>query len=233
MSSADAEHHALGSAANLLPFSMGAGGAGGAATAGEWTYSSIVTPITSGGASTPGQVAEFEVVATGDNFPGPGASTLDAVSLIKGYANSRGLPNVLDPNAPADADDIAGFTPENWISAIFNEGTDQDSTVIDDMTTENNIAPYPFENDGVHTDTMYPGGPNQLTGLELHDFVNIFEANLDNGIGIQRLKGGNFPCGLIAIDWTPLGDNAANVVIQVDLVPGNHRGYLCEPMTEM
>jgi hypothetical protein len=225
---ADATHHQAGSVANLLPVDL----SGNQATPGEWIYSSIVTPITSGGASTPGQVAEFEIIATGDNFPGAApASTLDAVSLIKGYANSRGLPNVLDPNAPGDAEDIGGFTPENWISAIFNEGTDQDSTVIDDMTSENNIAPYPFENDGINTDTQYPGGANQLPGLEWHDLLQIYETNVTNGVGIQRAKGGNFPCGLIAIDWLPV--NTSNLVVQIDLVPGYHRGYLCEPMTEM
>ena len=78
---------------------------------------------------------------------------------------------------------------------------------------------------------MYPGGANQLDGLEWHDTVNIFEANATFGIGTQRMKGGLFPCGLICFDWTP--DEAANLVIQVDLVPGHHRGYLCEPMTEM
>jgi hypothetical protein len=54
-----------------------------------------------------------------------------------------------------------------------------------------------------------------------------------NSISTQRLKGGNFPCGLIAIEWTPTGDPQGNLAIQVDLVPGHHRGYLAEPMTEM
>ena len=38
--------------------------------------------------------------------------------------------------------------------------------------TDNNIAPYPFENDGANVDTMYPGGANQLPGLMLHDLVS-------------------------------------------------------------
>ena len=48
---------------------------------------------------------------------------------------------------------------------------------------------------------------------------------------MTRIKGGNFPCGLVRFDWTP--ETTSNIVIQIDLVPGNHRGYLCEPMTEM
>ena len=47
------------------------------------------------------------------------------------------------------------------------------------------------------------------------------------------MKGGAFPCGLIRVSSTltiPEGDSA---LLQVNLVPGTHRGYLCEPMTEM
>ena len=156
---------------------------------------------------------------------------MNAVSLIEGYAASRALPNVLDPNTPDDAQDTASQTPENWLQAIFNEGTGQSSDVIDIMQTENEIAPYPFEGDGTATDTQYPGGANQMAGLEWHDFVTIYETNSTNGVGIQRLKGGSFPCGLVCVDWTP--DEAANLVIQIDMIPGHHRGYLCEPMTEM
>jgi hypothetical protein len=223
---ADSRHHAAGFAANLLPLDS----AGTIAEAGEWESSKMVVPNTA--AAAPGtRINNFEIIAVGGNYPGAGASGLDAVSLIDGYAASRGLPNVLDPNAPDDSADADGATPENWMVATFNEATGQDDAVISDMITENNLAPYPFENDGTNIDTMYPGGANQLSALEFHDFVNIFETNATHGVGIQRLKGGNFPCGLICIDHTP--SEAANLLIQVDLVPGHHRGYLAESMTEM
>ena len=221
---ADQQHHTAGYAANLLPLS----GAGIPAVAGEWVSSKYVVPDTT---SPTGGVNNFEIIATGASFPGGGASGLNAVSLIEGYANSRGLPYTDDPNVPDDVADANGPTPENWLSALFNEGTSQDDQVLDDMRTENDQAPYPFENDGTHVDTMYPGGETQLAGMQWHDFVTIYESNTVNGISNQRLKGGNFPCGLVCIDWTP--DEAANLVIQVDLIPGSHRGYLCEPMTEM
>jgi hypothetical protein len=221
---ADADHHQLGFGANLLPVSYS-----GTSAPGEWIASKAVVPF---GPASPGNTAEFEFIATGANFPGASAATgMNAVSLIEGYAASRGLPYSEDPNTPADADDASGSTPENWMAAIFNEGTDQTSEVLEVMIDENNIAPYPFEGDGTSVDTMYPGGANQMSGLEWHDIVTLFEANATNGVGTQRVKGGNFPCGLMAIDWTPA--DAANVVLQIDLVPGNHRGYLCEPMTEM
>jgi hypothetical protein len=221
---ADAQHHAAGRAANLLPRAA----SGLPALAGEWEMSKAIIPF---GPSSPANTNEVEFIATGVSYPGAGASGLDAVSLIEGYAASRGLPEINDPNVPDDSSDASGSTPENWITAMFNEGTDQDSEVLADMLVQNNKAPYPFENDGVSVDTMYPGGANQLAGLVWHDLVTIYEANAVNGIGIQRAKGGNFPCGLICIDHTPA--EPANLVIQIDHVPGNHRGYLCEPMTEM
>lgn len=224
---ADADHHAAGYAGNLRPWAQG-----GQFTAGEWEASKIVVPLTTpAGAIQPGQVIDRELVAVGANYPGAGASGLDAVSLIEGYASSRGLPNVLDPNVPGDLDDAGGSTPENWLTAMFNEGTNVDSNVLDDMSTENNIAPYPFENDGVNVDTMYPNGANQAPGLEIHDITFITPTTIG---GQSHMKGGNFPCGLIRIDT--LNDPTAEsqvIFLQIDLVPGNHRGYLCEPMMEM
>ncbi len=220
---ADAGHHTAGYAANLLPLSPG-----GTYVPGEWEASKFQIPDNTLGAT--GGVREREVVAVGANFPGAGASGFNAVSLIEGYANSRGLPNVLDPNAPADAGDVVG-SGENWIAQLDSEGTQQIDAVIDDMISENNIAPYPFENDGVNVDTMYPGGANQGTGLAFHDTEYITGTTVG---GTTRLQGGLFPCGLIKITVRNYDEsNALSNSLYVDLVPGHHRGYLCEPMTEM
>lgn len=223
---ADSTHHTAGYAANLLPSALG-----GVFTAGEWSSSKISVPLVSpAGAFSPGETVERELIATGASYPGASAATgFDAVSLIEGYAASRGLPNIADPNTPDDASDTGGGTPENWMQAIFNEGTDQSADVLDDMITENTIAPYPFEGDGVATDTQYPGGANQGTGLQIHDVELISPTTIG---GTSRLKGGNFPCGLMRFDMVNTG-TTSNLILQVDLVPGNHRGYLCEPMTEM
>jgi len=223
---ADGDHHSLGYGANLLPHSSATLGAAiQDAVAGEWEPSKLVIPKTNGTDDT----ISHEIIAVGSNYPGTGASGFNAVSLIEGYAASRGLPDILDPNTPDDSALANGSTPQNYLSAMFNEGTDQASDVIDDMISENNLAPYPFENDGVHTDTMYPGGANQLSSLEIHDQEFITGSTIG---GTTRLKGGNFPCGLIAI--STFGFKALDRLnIQVSLVPGSHRGYLCEPMTEM
>jgi len=101
-------HHSVGFGQNWLP---------GGYTAGEWSASKISVPLVSpAGAFNPGETVERELIAVGPSYPGAAAGTgLDAVSLIEGYAASRGLPNISDPNTPADASDIGGGTPENWI----------------------------------------------------------------------------------------------------------------------
>lgn len=222
---ADDIHHQAGFGANLLPFAPT-----GVAAPGEWEPSKVVIPNT----ANPGFSTEREILATGANFPGLGASGFNAVSMIEGYAASRGLPNILDPNTPDDAASVDGPNPANWMQAIFNEGTNQDEQIIEDMVSENNVAPYPFENGpivggGTYGDTQYPGGANQLQGLQYHDQSSITPSTIG---GHTFLKGGNFPCGLMRFTWNP-SDTTANLAIQIDLVPGNHRGYLCEPMTEM
>jgi len=222
---ADVTHHDAGYGANLLPIDF----AGAPLNTGEWTASKVSIPLVSpAGAFLPGETVERELIAVGASYPGVSAATgFNAVSLIEGYAASRGLPNIADPNAPDDANDTAGGTAENWMTAIFNEGTDQSADVMTDMITENTIAPYPFENDGTNTDTMYPGGANQAPTLQYHDSAIISATTIG---GITTLKGGNFPCGLIRIASVI---DTPGTILQVNLVPGNHRGYLCEPMTEM
>ncbi len=221
---ADSDHHAAGFDANLLPISVG-----GVATPGEWAASKFVIPVAAG--AVEGATNDREIIAVGANYPGAGFSGLNAVSLIEGYANSRALPAVLDPNVPDDMSDTSNNTPENWISATFNDGTQQTEDVLTDMEGENNIAPYPFENDGVNVDTMYPGGANQLTGLQIHD--NSFISSTTVG-GVTRLKGGQFPCGLVKITSTNFStEDDLSVILMIDLVPGPHRGYLALPMQEM
>lgn len=222
---ADSTHHQLGYGANLLPISVNDHIAAGVAIPGEWESSKFQIPDTTSASG----VQDREVVATGANYPGVGASGLNAISLIEGYAASRALPEINDPNTPTDALRVDGSTPQNWIAATFSDGTQQTDAVITDMVTENNQAPYPYEDDGIHIDTMYPGGANQLQGLQIHSIETVTGTTIG---GVTRVKGGNFPCGLISIDAVNQGD-AAGIIVQIDLVPGNHRGYLCEPMTEM
>ncbi len=111
---ADAEHHQQGFAGNLLPEDSG----NNQAFPGEWESSKFVIPQPGGATNS------REVVATGPSYPGGSPVTgLDAVSMIEGYAASRGLPDIKDPNAPADAADVIGAAAENWLAGNFDEGT--------------------------------------------------------------------------------------------------------------
>ena len=77
---------------------------------------------------------------------------------------------------------------------------------------------------------MYPGGANQLNGLEFHDTEFITGTTIG---GTTRLKGGLFPCGLVRIQSQKSTAGSSTAALLISLVPGHHRGYLCEPMTEM
>ena len=227
---ADQKHHDVGFQANLLPFVFNSlTGAVDVYTAGEWESSKMRIPV---GIAAPGDTTDREIIAVGANYPGASTATaLNAVSLIEGYAASRGLPNILDPNTPDDALSADGMTPANWIAATFNEGTEQTEAVLEDMISENNVAPYPFEGATVgavtFTDTQYPGGANQGSAMVLHDQLNVTGTTVSNAV---RARGGQFPAGLIRVRKDLTLDGA---ILQVHLVPGNHRGYLCEPMTDM
>lgn len=218
---ADARHHKLGYGANLMPFTMKETAAGVdslvAAVPGQWQSSEYVMPIPGAAGTT-----NREIMAVGPNLPGAGASTLDAFSLVQGYADSRRLPYSEDPAVPADAD-------TNWLVKLFQGGTEQDQDVITELEALGDEAPYPYEGDGTHTDTMYPGGETQLNALQLNDTETVSPTTIG---GVTRLRGGVFPCGLMKFVVENSGATS-NMGIQINLVPGKHRGYLCEPMTEM
>jgi len=216
---ADEAHHQDGFEQNLLPVD----GAGNAYAPGQWDQANIFIPVTGTGSAQ-----EFDLIAVGQNDPGVSPITgNNAKSIIQGYADSRALPSVADPNVPADA-------AANWMVTLFNDGIIQDGAVVQELLTVGDQPPYLYENSidpstGLPVpDTMYPGGETQAPGLEFHDSDTLTATTIG---GMSRLKGGNFPCGLLQFQWAP--STTGNILIQVDLVPGTHRGYLCEPMTEM
>ena len=188
------------------------------ATGGEWQPSQIVVPNTDADASGSRILPrEYLLHMVGVNNNG-GFSR----GVLEGYADSRAYPQSPDPVAP----DLGGG--DNWLRDMFNVG-DDNSEVIRNATDKNDELPYP--------QVDYPGGETQMPGLQIHDFTTLFESNPQFGLSTQRLKGGNFPCGLIAVRWDRAAESTEDptpgIGILIDLVPGNHRGYLCEPMTEM
>ena len=205
---ADADHIAAGIASNLMPLAANAV----PATPGEWQASQIVIPNFAGAV---GVNIEPDIMAVG-----PGDLTVDPTkfSLIEAYANSRSVPQSPDPDVPV------GVTTggENIYRQMFDVGADDD-LVLDNAVGKNDELPYP--------QLSYPGGDAQLSGLAIHDLVTYTSTTVG---GKAYGKGGNFPCGLIKLSHDVPNDSIShNLLIQVDLVPGTHRGYLCEPMTEM
>ncbi len=217
-------HHTAGSAANLIPEDA----LGNQFTLGTWDMSNMIIPDD----TVVGNTRDREIIWTGANYPGSGASGLNAVSLVEGYAASRGLPDIRDPNVPADAADADGIDPENWIGALDNEGLDQDHNVLEDMITENTNAPYPFENGEnsagtTFTDTQYPGGANNAPGLQPHEVAFVSPTTVG---GRTSVPGGNFQGGLIRLTNNT---SDATATMFIHLVPGPHRGYMCQPMQDV
>ncbi len=220
----DSTHHSDGSAANLIPEDS----LGNLYTLGTWDMSSYQIPDD----TVVGNSRDREIIWTGASYPGNGASGKNAVSLIEGYAASRGLPDIQDPNVPDDSSDADGVAPQNWLSALENQGIDQDGNILEDMITENTNAPYPFENGensaGVtFTDTQYPGGANNAPGLQPHEVALVSPTTVG---GRTAVGGGNFQGGLIRVT-NNTGDATATMFIH--LVAGPHRGYMCQPMQDV
>ena len=200
---ADADHLSSGVVNNLMPVSFG-----GTFTPGEWDSSQIVIP----NYGAPGVNYEPYLIGVGADVPGIGG----AVSLIAAYQNSRGVPQSPDPAVPA------GITnADNIYRAMFDVG-DNNEDVMENVVGKNDELPYPQE--------LYPNGSAQGVGLQLHDLEFITGTTIG---GTTHLKGGNFPCGLIRFDIVNNSLDSDIITLQVNLIPGNHRGYLCEPMTEM
>lgn len=108
----------------------------------------------------------------------------------------------------------------NWMTAVFNEGTLQKNAIIGDLEDQNDETPYDLYN--------YPGGdtlPTVGTG-EMKDTVHFTSTTVSSR---NRVGGFNAPCGLIRIDQLV----PDTIRMYVDLVPGDHKGYLCQKMTEM
>ncbi len=173
--------------------------------AGEWEASQIVIP-NFGGAGI-----NFEpfLTAVGANVGGAGGS----YSLIDLYENSRSTPQSPDPAVPG-----AVLSTDNILNLMFDVG-DNNTDVLTNVVGKNDDLPY-VQND-------YPGGTAQAPTLQYHDSALISGTTIG---GVTSLKGGNFPCGLIRVSSNI---DQANTLFVVNLIPGEHRGYLCEPMTEM
>jgi len=191
---------------NLMPLDI----AGDEVLPGEWEMSQVVIP----NFGAPGANYEPYLSMVGDDVSGPGGIK----ALIKGYENSRAFPQSPDPVSPSLG------SSQNWLRSMFDVGDNSD-LVVQNATDKNDHLPYDQDN--------YPGSDANMPYMQINDEAFITASTIG---GKTNLRGGTFPCGLIRIrnksndvetGW------AATPQLLIHLVPGPHRGYMCEPMQEM
>ena len=171
---------------------------------GEWNASQVVLPND----GAPGVTNEYILKMYG-------ASDANAKGIVEGYAQSRSVPQSPDPAT-------IGTLSNSWLARMTDVG-DDNPEVLGNAQFNNNDLPYDQDD--------YPGAAGNFAAVATHDAEYISATTIG---GTTRLKGGNFPCGLIKLSVTNLDPaEILGLTIQIDLVPGHHRGYLCENMTEM
>ncbi len=186
-------------------------------------FGANLLPIAFGGSPfIPGEWQSSEVVIPNDGAPGVtneyavkmyGTSDASAKSILGGYSFSRARPQSPDPATPNVA--------TSWLNELFDVGDNNDE-VIGNAVNRNDELPY--------DQAAYPGSATNGDGLQYHDTAFLTGTTVSSKV---LINGTNVPCGLLRIQQNitvPAGESA---VLLVHLVPGNHRGYLCEPMTEM
>jgi hypothetical protein len=190
---------------NLLPLDI----SGNPVMEGEWEISQIVIP----NYTAPGVNYEPYLHMVGDDIGGVGGSK----ALIKGYENSRAFPQSPDPVSPSLG------SPDNWLRAMFDVGDNSD-LIVQNATDKNDNLPYDQDN--------YPGGDTNMPYMQINDEAFITASTIG---GKTNLRGGTFPCGLVRIrnKSNDAGGWSETPQLLIHLVPGPHRGYMCESMQEM
>lgn len=207
----DVPHRQATFAANLRPIQFDSAGVH-TYTGGTWEASKIVLPnVNPDSTGSDIEPAERFLHMVGVNVFGASSR-----GIIEGYADSRSVPQSPDPVGPDIGD------TDNWLARMFDKGNEMEE-VLDNATLRNDTLPYPQDD--------YPNGETYVPSLEIHDFSLVTNTSIG---GMTQLKGGTFPCGLMRFDITNTSTtNNVSYSLQIDLVPGEHRGYLCSPMTEM
>lgn len=207
---ADQDHVNSGVAANLLPVGLGPGGVTGPFPT---AIVSTVSPI-------PGEWEYSQIVIPNEpsgtveyglKMLGPDIATVKGI--VAGYEVSRSVPQSPDPATPS--------IQLSWMNEMFDVGDDNTQVVINAIDKNDNL-PYDQLN--------YPGGSSNFIEMENQCF-----AFGTNTIAERRYSFGGFtaPCGLLRIDQLYSDASSNDLILEVMLVPGDHRGYLAEPMQEM
>lgn len=159
---------------------------GNAFSAGEWTYSNLVTPDGTTGAD------EFLLTMLGNHVGSAGARR--TVSLCRSYGESRATVNPDDPNTP-------GTIADDPLNNVFDYGTAVDEVLQNAMEDSDN-PPYHI--------TQYIGG---LTNGPKPSVAQMSTLGTD---GKCTLAGFSAMCGLIELESkSPIANDVYNVLVEL------------------
>lgn len=189
---------------------------------GDWDYSDITIPNdpAAGGAPT-----DYALHMIGpDVAPGPGQSK----GILLGYGNSRARPADIDPNRT----DVVG-----WMTSLFDVGEQLDE-VQENFSDENDEPPYRVgaadPADVTHDKVYIPGASENLPSMAIHSALAFTATTISSK---QQIGGTNALCGLLRIDSQGFDlsttESSSNLFMQIHLVPGRHRGYMCQTMQDV
>ena len=99
---------------------------------------------------------------------------------------------------------------------------DDFADVVDNATNTNDHLPYDQDE--------YVGANANFIEMENQCFA--FNSNTISERQ-YTFSGFTAPCGLLRIDQLLSDDSGQDLVIELSLVPGDHRGYLAQPMQDM
>lgn len=208
--SADLADTALGHLEAVFEIPVDAGYVPALTGASDWEASEIVVPNIAVDPAT-GSPALVDPVEYYLHMLGVNNNGGKSRGIIAGYQDSRAYPFSPDPVSPTLG------SSDNWMRQMFDVGNNN-AEVVANATDKNELLPYDQDE--------YPGGDGNLVNAQVHS-QHYWNANsLGNRVDI---RGTNVPCGLVKLQ----NDTGADLEFQIHLVPGNHRGYLAEPMQDM
>ena len=194
---------------NLIPYNEDKLGTQTEFVQGEWTRSLLEMPNTdAAGLPSPGETKPYALKMHGYD-------SSNSKALIQGYADSRAVPTLDDPTTQADAD-------TGWMKLLLDSGQSFDD-IAANLQSIGEDMPY--------SQLLYPGARGNAEDPSVHAICNISQTTVG---GTTGAVGGSFQCGLIKIVSNLVDPSAASAFeLELILVPGPHRGYLCVPMQDV
>ena len=169
----------------------------------DWDYSRIVIPND----GAPGVTNEYNLIMHGSD-------TTAVKAMAAGYQASRSIPQTPDPATPSAVE-------FGWMAEMFDVGDDS-GDVLDLAQYNNRELPY--------DQIDYPGTPANYAFPENKAWC--FNRST-TGVNTFNLGGMVAPCGLLRIDQLYSEGSPTNLIIEIELLPGNDKGYALANMQDM